>query len=1002
MIRVSSPRFIGRTDELDAIARAIERAATRDGPLLIVAGEAGVGKTRLIDEATETARRSGVAAVVGRCVELSGSSAPFTPLAHLLRELRSELGTGSIAEGTAWERLRALDDLADPAPSRDPVGMTEDSRQVRFFEAWLDLLEAVGTARPLLVVIEDIHWADRSTLDWLAYVARGRTRPPYTLLVTLRSDELHRRHPIQSVLAELRRLPNAERLEIGRFDRAEVAEQIAAISGATPDEELVDRVYSRSDGNAFFSEELIAVGDDLALPDDLRDVVLARLSQLGQGTKEMLRVASVAGDRFAGSRLARVMGVDIETVEPGLRDAVDRQVVRPIEGGGRDDFTFRHALTREAVYGDLLPGERARLHAKFALALEDEPGGTAGRSAELAYHWLAAYDLPRALDASLAAAREADAVHGYAESLQHYDRAIELWDRVPDAAARSGMDRTGLLESAADSAARTDTDRAMALVTAAIAAAPDDAGPLRIALLKERYGRYAWLAGDGVTALEACGEAARLVDDQAPTRERARVLASHAQILMVTVQMEAAGPVAAEAFAIARAIGASDIETHALTTLGVCTVYVGRLELGLEQIRAARAIAEGIDSVDDIDRADSNLVDVLANSGMFREAADVAIAAAAFATRHGVGRILGTWQLAEGALALYRLGEWSEARELLDRSAALSPTGALRIATEERAALLDVGQGRFDDAEARIAATRPMIERAVEAQLITPLTEAIVELALWQNRPEIARDAIAETLTRLPVAEPGYISRIGPVLGLATRTEADIAIVARARGDEPLVRDSQVAAGSRVAAMRVLAEAARAERKHFAGQADAWLAICEAEVRRLEGASDPSAWQAAGAAFEAIPMAYPRAYALWRSAEASLAAGWKRDDAKRPLQEARGLADRLAAVPLLHEIDALASRARMDLAEGAEPGLTPGAEPGVTPGPTRGSSMGLTKRELEVLRLIAAGRSNRQIAEHLFITEGTAGTHVSNILGKLGVRGRTEAAAIAYRLELVD
>ena len=991
-IRVSSPLFVGRSAELGRIAAAIDAAATGNGQFLLIGGEAGVGKTRLVDEAIGVARGGGALTGVGRCIELTGPSVPLAPVRQLLRELRAGVALEPDVDPDGAAPFRTLDDLIGRSASGDMVGLGGDTRQARFLEAWLDLLETLGAERSVVVVIEDIHWADRSSLDWLTYIARGRAMTRFTVVATLRTDELHRQHPVQSFLAEIQRLPNSRRLDLERFDRAEIAEQIAGISGSPPDPRLIDRVYERSNGNAFFTEELVALSaPDAMLPQALLDAVQSRVARLGRDTDELLRVASAAGSRFSSAMVATVMDIDVVDADRRLRDAVDHQVVVPINDGG-DDFVFRHALVREAIYGDLLPGERNRLHARFAVAIE-AMGPRSGRNAALAYHWFAAHDLPHAFEASLAAADDAIAMHGYANAQNHYDRAIELWDQVPNAAERAGRDRTALLEQAAAVAAVTDTGRALALISMAIEAAGPDADPVRLALLKAALGRNAWLGGDGVTALAASKEAVELVPSTPPTRDRALVLASLAQILMVIVEIDGASPLASEAVEIARSIGARDVEAHALTTLGVCTAYLGDVALGTKQIEDALAIAQEIGSVDQVARADANLVDVLTNTGSLREAGDVAAEAWTFAEEHGLARVLGAIQLAEGGIALYRLGDWARARALLERAAARRLTGVAQIATEQRLAMLDVGQGRFDDAHSRLDEVRPMLGRIVEAQFITPLTEADAELALWESRPEVARSAIAEMAERLPLERTLYLTRIAPVLALGVRAEAELAALARVRGDAEAARDARRLAERYANALRSLHESARATRPQFEAQAAAWLSLGAAEVGRLDAASDSVSWSAAAAAFAAIPMAYPRAYALWRAGEAILAERGSRTEATAALRTAVELATDLDAVPLLSEIRALATRARIDLATGRETAAAAEATDGVG---------GLTRREFEVLRLIAEGRSNREIAGELFISEGTAGTHVSNILGKLGVRSRTEAATMAHRLGLLD
>jgi DNA-binding CsgD family transcriptional regulator len=320
-------------------------------------------------------------------------------------------------------------------------------------------------------------------------------------------------------------------------------------------------------------------------------------------------------------------------------------------------------------------------------------------------------------------------------------------------------------------------------------------------------------------------------------------------------------------------------------------------------------------------------------------------------------------------------------------------TGISEIYVEERQALLEVGQGDHDAAAERIARVRPLTERAVEAQLITPLTEAAAELALWRGRPEDARQEVAAALGRLPMQEEGYTSRVAPVLALGVRAEAECHAI---RGLRPPGIDDE---GSLEIAMRyldvmtALRETAHERRLMFADEADAWLSLCRAEQTRLEDRPTSAAWATAANAFGALSMAYPRAYSLWRQAEAELAASRSRSSAAEPLRAANAIATELGAEPLRSAIAALATAAHLDL---AVPG-TPRTGREVS-GP--GDGLGLTQREREVLRLLAAGRTNREIADELFITEGTAGTHVSNILGKLGVRTRTEAAAIAHRLSL--
>jgi ATP/maltotriose-dependent transcriptional regulator MalT len=492
--------------------------------------------------------------------------------------------------------------------------------------------------------------------------------------------------------------------------------------------------------------------------------------------------------------------------------------------------------------------------------------------------------------------------------------------------------------------------------------------------------------------MEACREAVRLVPET-PSLARARVTASLAQIMMNEMLFGDAQPFCEEAVSVARRVGAPEIESHALTTLGCCVLYLGDFEGGIRNLREGLAIGLRAESVEDAARAYANLVDVMNCSGHLAEAGQAAEEAFAFALAHGVARFFGVFGLCEGASALQRMGRWRDARALIERARRYEVPGTSELFVQERLVLLDVWQGRHRDAERRIERLRPAVEHTVEAQWVGPLAEAAAELQLWRGRPGDARAELDAAMQRLPVEEPGLVSRIGPLLALALRTEADAAALARVRRAQPELEASRAIADRHLGVIRSVRDIVTRERPNFASQAGAFSAICEAESGRLDGVSDPEQWAAASEAFGAIPMAYQRGYALWRQAEALLLRkSVNRSAAAGPLREAHAIAVDLDAAPLREEIERLAMRGRLDL--GVEPPKRPASDALVR--------FGLTTREREVLNLLASGRTNRQIADELFITSRTAGHHVSTILAKLGVQGRTEAAATAHRLGLTS
>ncbi|HEY6707260.1 MAG TPA: AAA family ATPase [Actinomycetota bacterium] len=440
---LASPTFVGRTEELARLAAAGDRAAGGTPTTVLVGGEAGVGKTRLVGEVVAGARAAGATVLAGGCVELGGEGVPFAPLIEALRGFVRDLdepGLAWLLPGHARSELARL--LPELAPVAGPGGTDPGSvgpalsttpgpwsEQGRLFELFLGLLERLGEERPAVLVVEDLHWADRSTRDLLAFLVRNLRHGRLLLLLTYRSDELHRRHPLRPFLAELDRGRRVERLELARFGPAEVAAQLAGIQGAPVPAELAERIHARSGGNAFFVEELAAAATDGELPPSLRDTLLARIELLAEPAQRVLGVAAAAGARVDHDLLAEVADLPEPDLLSALREAVSAQVLLVDAGDGT--YGFRHALVKEAVYGELLPGERTRVHARFAGALAARDiAGDPGPAAELAWHWYAAHDLERALPAAVAAGLAAERAYAFAEAQRQFERALELWDRT--------------------------------------------------------------------------------------------------------------------------------------------------------------------------------------------------------------------------------------------------------------------------------------------------------------------------------------------------------------------------------------------------------------------------------------------------------------------------------------------------------------------------------------------------------------------------------------------
>jgi DNA-binding CsgD family transcriptional regulator/tetratricopeptide (TPR) repeat protein len=1006
VVRVASPVFVGRREQLERVRLALEEAASGHPRFVVVAGDAGVGKTRFVNELAGTAEAGGWRTLLGGCVQMGDDALPYAPIVEALRRLADTAGTKDLEEllGPGASELSRLVPHLVRSPSAGSVDGESPMvpSQGRLLEALLAVLRHLAADRPLLFVVEDIHWADPSTLALLGYLGRN-LGGAMVLMATYRSDELHRRHPLLPFVAELERRGGVERIELRPFEAPDVAQLVRAIRADAP-AALIDQLSERSDGNAFFIEELLAAGTAIGmLPATLREALLARVATLTEPTQDLLRVASAAGAHIAIPLLGIVSGLEEDEVHARVREAVEHHILTLEPATG--ELAFRHALMREAIYEGLLPWERTRLHAAFAAALEAPPTADtdASRVAELAYHWYAAHDLPRALVASVRAGAAFDRVSAPQEAHRQYERSLDLWDRVPDAADIVGLERIELLERAAAAASSSEPARAAALVRTAISLTDAAADPLRAGELWERLATYLWASGDGPAGVDAGRTAVALVPADAPPESRARVLATLGRILMIIARSREAKPVLEQAVAVAASAGAEAIEGNALTSLGVALGYLGDLESAQRTLVKSREIAIRLGSAEEVGRADGNLIDLLVHIGArFDEAARLASEAFTFLQESYLGSSYGVLNLSEGAGALIRLGRWDEADALLGRARGYVASGFPEILLNERLGLVEVLRGQHDAAGERIALLRRLIGGSTDPQLTWPFVELTAELALWQRRPQDAHAEIDEALRTAGafhaedfgsggVLAAGNVSRLGPVVALALRAAADQAAL-RGGKDADLDEIRGIASGY-VALTRRFHAAYRRERHAAAHLGGAWLRLCDAENARVLGEPSSEAWSQAALAFAELGMPYQQAYARWRHAEALLAGRAPRDQAVRALVEGHRLATQLGAEPLRGEIEGVARRARVDLDRHREASDRP-AKPD--------AAFGLTARELEVLGLLVAGLTNREIGDRLFISENTAGVHVSNILGKLGVSRRMEAAAIAHRLGLVE
>jgi DNA-binding CsgD family transcriptional regulator len=978
----TSQAFIGRAEELQRLAATLDRAEQDQPQLVLLAGDAGVGKTRLLLEFADRAQQRGSQVLTGGCVELGDIGLAYLPVVDALRGLVDDPEEAELVAEVAMTAPglgRLLPEVARSGPTGALAG--DGLEQLQVFDAVRALLLRRSQRSPVVLVLEDLHWADRASRDLIAFLARTLRSGRVLLLASYRSDELHRRHPLRPLLGELVRLPGVERIELAPFSRAELAEQLEAIAGLPLAADQLGRIYERSEGNPFYAEELLAAGAgdaDVGLPSALADVLLTRVQRLSEPAQQMLRVTAVAGRRVSHRLLAEVAGRSEAELERGLREGIGAGVL--VTDSATGTYAFRHALLQEAVYADLLPSEQGRLHASYARLLATEPEGVA---AELAHHCLASHDLVGALRASIGAAQEAEAVLAPAETLRHLSSALKLWERVPDPAAVTSTDRVDLLLRAAAAAnAAGERQRAGGLAEEAAAAVDATADPAQAAVAQERLGLYLLAAGRIEEALRARASAVELVPALPPTRLRARVTAAMAQALINAGRQEEARRWCDEALTVAMAIGSAEEEADVLVTRGMIEEIHHDPASARSLFAAGRARAAAAGNLEIESRALLDLAWLEFGQGNLAAARAVFDEGVELAQRTGLGwSEFGITMRRGQCLVRYEAGDWDDSERLAAAVPGLAP--ALTVVGLGAAALLvEVGRGRPAAAKrlrdlAALAGLDPVIDMEVAG--------LEVEQATWQGDLERAESAVQRGLAILdtgqftysPTVEEAWICATGLVV------QAELAERARAAGDAGTLSDA-IAVGQMLLE-RTRAAVERPDRTAVSHDVylRGWHAKAEAECTRLQGSSDPARWQAAVEAFS-YGHVYEMARCQWRLAQALLSTG-DREQATVAAQAAHKAAVRLGAEPLQAALKLLARRGRLDLGVGltAERGLA-----------------GLTPRELEVLRLLVEGRSNRQIAETLFISGKTASVHVTNILTKLGVHSRLEAAATARRLGL--
>jgi len=979
-----SPDLVGRDAELGELLFRLGIGARRTGTaaperqptdtsVVLLGGDAGLGKTRLLTELRDLAFEHGWQVAAGHCLDLADSALPYLPFTEILGRFATERPE-VVAE--TLDHHPALGRLQPGRRIRTDSGADDQSlERGELFEAVHALLERAADPAPLLVVVEDAHWADQSTRDMVSFLFSRPFARRVALVVSYRSDDLHRRHPLRRQVGEWARLRGVERMQLEPLPPAEVRQLIRRLHADSLREPDVADIVTRSEGNAFFVEELVGAArvTGWSVPGDLADLLLERVDRLDDRTRQVVRNASVAGRHVTHELLAAVCDLPPEALEAALRTAVESNVLVP---AGRDSYAFRHALLGEAVYDDLLPGERVRLHATYAEVLRT--GRSPGTSAELSRHARLGQDHRTALLAGIEAGDDAMNVGGPEEAAQHYRQALAL---VTDPAVGdvSDVDLPLLVTRTADAlTAAGHVAKAAAVVQEQLDALPADAVPLaRGQLLAALAGALVILDTTEDPRVPAA-EAVALLGEEHPL-PRARALALQARVLAAFRDVEEARQAGLEALGLAERLDMPRLVTDVMTTL-----------VGLDKEQRSdeiRGAFEGvIDQAREAGAVSAEIRGLYLLGRLYQDRADHAEAVEAFARAAGRGAAAGTpWAPFAGmsrfmqAAVEFSAGHWDEAYALMVVEGQAPP---------------DDYESMFRAVQGTIDAARGVAGSLAVTRGLRPSWSREGLVGIWGGSAELE---VHEQMVDADGALESYRAVVASLSGAWRELfQARLRLAALALGvlgtaasrltaEERAHRDRD--ARQLYEDGRRVYDFHREAGVRFGPEAVAWSQRLEAEWLRwrwLSQIEPPTeedllgGWREAERLFAAYGHVFELARVRTRLASVLRAAG-DTAGAREAGDQAREAAHALGAQPMLDELRALGSTA-VRLAAGPDV---------------------LTPREREIIALVAEGRSNGEIGKQLFISTKTVSVHVSNILGKLGAASRTEAAAVARRRDLL-
>jgi DNA-binding CsgD family transcriptional regulator/tetratricopeptide (TPR) repeat protein len=981
--------LVGRVDELRTLTELLGVGGAVQGAVLL-GGDAGAGKSRLVAELSGRVLGDGWRVLAGHCLDFGDGSPPYLPFSEALGRLDSD---DPSAAQSLVDSFPALTGLLPSHRLLTGPGAPAATGRAALFDAVHGALSRLSQEDPLLLIVEDVHWADQSTLDLLRFLFAREFTAPIAVLATYRSDDLHRRHPLRAELAEWVRLPAVTRLQLGPLGEDDARRLIRALHPEAMPEPEVQHIIARAEGNPFFIEELVAAAEMSGLlPADLSDLLLVRLEQLGDEARRVVRAASVAGRTVSHALLAHGTDLDQNALDAALRSAVEGNI---LVARTADGYAFRHALLAEAVYQDLLPGERVRLHAAYAEALASRQAD--GSAAELARHARASHDLVTATRASVEAGDEAMAVGGPEEAIRHYELALELLSdpQVATAVAGEVGDTPGsapgsgepisvvslVIRASNAAAAAGHLFRAVALAQDQLQALDDDAPAHDRVRLILTLVTTALVIDNKIDVLSLTTEAVRLLGDDSPSMLRAHILNVHARANADRARDSDAAKWAGEALQIARDLKLAAVATDATLLLAKLDERSGdperaeaAISAAIDEARAAgEPLAElrGLYNLASLNYAQGRIPTAIEQ---FCEAAERARALGRQWAPYGLDSLL------FGAIAAHVGGDWALVGKLVDNQGHPPPPELAEAWLGAISLELAAGRGEVDalaslsrlrefwplDGLIAIMSGAAAIELHGQSGDVGAAQQihddAVEHVAMLWHQPRFQAQVRLAAL---------LLGQLATAAGAATMTEREALV---SRGDQ----------------LAEVAQEIASEGRHAGPELVAWSDRAVAEAARLHwlaGIDPPpvevltEVWRTSVRSFERFGHVHETARSRTRLAAVLLAAGHQAE-AVSEADLARATASRLGAQPLLSELRTLT---------GGSAETTQKSHDLET----------LTPREHDVLDLVATGRSNREIAQQLFISAKTVSVHISNVLAKLGAASRTEAVAIARRRGLI-